>query len=471
LNDVPAARDQEGNDFFQPQVIKPEPNNAQFDKHGNLRDINNNKPHGGVLGLFEMMGKINKEATDNFDVIKLPTKEDNRNEELRFQEIRDKMRLEQIDKLKAEEEELRAQQREKLKLFQMIQEEEEKAKKQEELQLQKKQSTLNSFDSLQGWTNEKTWEQTITEDRGRGQSSHDVKEEPNTAFASITIENVDVNDARDYEVNNGIVKLRKDNTGFETDLSDEYEYEYYVADPDDIKFPVGGTKQFYEAQTEKVEANVNQLSNKELLLNLLQASNNFQNREFLDRLKSIVTGNSGDNTLKSLSVEDQNYIQNNLMKQNNRFGQGSVTLLENNLKGLGEESNTRSVLRSFDGDSWAPTSNQLTPKPTKLINNLNNLPIWPPSNSFKPPKDDLTSIQTSNSFEPVSNPIRFPNRRIDSGFGVGEVALVTGNTLKHKQQILDHLLCLVSSPNSYMTCMSSGKKLDTTSDQEFVVCV
>eukprot|EP00090_Calanus_glacialis_P015199 TRINITY_DN24050_c0_g1_i1.p1 TRINITY_DN24050_c0_g1~~TRINITY_DN24050_c0_g1_i1.p1 ORF type:complete len:2302 (-),score=417.30 TRINITY_DN24050_c0_g1_i1:127-7032(-) len=469
LHDVPTLSDQEANDFFQPQVIKPEPNNAQFDKHGNMRDINNNKPRGGVLGLFEMMGKINKEATDNFDVIKLPNKEDNRNQELRFQEIRDKMRLEQIDKLKAEEEELRAQQREKLKLFHMIQEEEEKAKKQEKLLLQKKQSTLNSFDSLQGWTNEKTWAQTITEDRRRGQSSQNVKEEPNTAFASITIENVDVNDARDYEVNNGIVKLRKDNTGFETDVSDEYEYEYYVADPDDIKFPVGGTKQFYEAQTEKVEANVNQLSNKELLLNLLQASNNFQNREFLDRLKSIVTGTSGDNTLESLSVEDQNYIQNNLMKQNNRFGQGSVTLLKNKLKGLGEESNTRSVLRSFDVDSWAPTSNQLTPKPTKLINNLNNLPIWPSSNSFKPPKDELSSLQTSNSFEPVSNPIRFPNRRIDSGFGVGEVALVTGNERKKVTSLSGFQTAPVSSPNSYMSDSRISDKLDTTSDQEFVV--
>jgi hypothetical protein len=428
-----------------------------------LKDINSNEPHvGGVLGLFEMMGKINKEATNNFDVIKLPTKEDNRNQELRFQEIQDKMRLEQIAKLKAEEEELRAQQREKLKLFQMLQQQEdEETKKQQE-----KDSKLNSFDDLQGWTNEKTWEQTLTQDKGQAEASN---EKPGTAFASITIENVDVNDARDYEVSNGIVKLKKDNTAFENDVSDEYEYEYYVADPDDIQFPVGGTRQFYETQTEKAAANVNQLSNKDLLLNLLQASNNFQNQEFLDRLKSIVTGTDGANTLESLSVEDQNYIQNNLMKQNNRFGQGSVSLLNNNnLKGLGGESSTRSVLRSFDGDSWAPTSNQLTPKPTKLINNLNNLPIWPSSNSFKPPKDELP-LPTSNNFEPVSNPIRFPNRRMDSGFGVGEISLVTGNERKKVTSLSGFQTAPVSSKNSYMSDSRISDKLDTTSDQEFVV--
>jgi len=471
LHDVSTLTDnQDANEFFQPQSLKPQLNAAQFANLGNLRDINTNGPHGGVLGLFEMMGKINKEASNNFDVIKLPTiKEDNRDQELRFQEIQDKMRLEQIDKLKAEEEQLRAQQREKLKLFQMIQQEEEEARRREEQLQEEKESKLNSFDSLQGWTNEKTWEQTLSEDRQRGQASQNTKEKPGTAFASITIENVDVNDARDYEVNNGIVKLKKDNTDFENDIADEYEYEYYVADPDDIKFPVGGTRQFYESRTEKLEPNVNQLSNKDLLLNLLQASNNFQNREFLDRLKSIVTGTGGTNTLESLSVEDQNYIQNNLMKQNNRFGQGSVSLLENNLKGLAEESDTRSVLRSFDGDSWAPTSNQLTPKPTKLINNLNNLPIWPSSNSFKPPKDELPSLQTSNSFEPVSNPIRFPNRRMDAGFGVGQISLVTGNERKKVTSLSGFQTAPVSSKNSYMSDSRISDKLDTTSDQEFMV--
>merc|ERR550539_42011 len=73
----------------------------------------------------------------------------------------------------------------------------------------------------------------------------------------------------------------------------EYEYEYYEADPDDIKFPVGGTRQFYETQTMKNLNNLNQISNKELLTNLLEASDNFQNREFLERLKNIVTGGSG----------------------------------------------------------------------------------------------------------------------------------------------------------------------------------
>ena len=429
-----------------------------------MQDINDNEPHGGgVLGLFEMMGKINKEATNNFDVIKLPTKEDNRNQELRFQEIQDKMRLEQIAKLKAEEEELRAQQREKLKLFQMLQqEEEEEARKQEEKKLK-----LNSFNNLQGWTNEESWEQTLTQEKEEEQSIH---EKPGTAFASITIENVDVNDARDYEVSNGIVKLKKDNTDFDDNISDEYEYEYYVADPDDIQFPVGGTRQFYETITEKAASNVHQLSNKELLLNLLQASNNFQNREFLDRLKSIVTGTDDANTLESLSLEDQHYIQNNLMKQNNGFSQGSVSLLNNNdLKGLGGDSSTRSVLRSFDGDSWAPTSNHLTPKPTKLKNNLNNLPIWPSSNSFKPPKDELPSLQISDSFEPVSNPIRFPNRRMDSGSGVGEISLVIGDERKKVTSLSGFQTGAASAKNSYMSNSRISDKLDTTSDQEFVV--
>jgi len=466
--DAPKLAQQETNSFFRPQTIKPRPNDAQSVKHADMGDISHNEPHGGVLGLFEMMGKINKEATDNFDVIKLPTKEENVNQQLRFQEMQEKMRLGQIQKLKADEEELRAQQREKLKLFQMIQQEQEEAKKQQELLLEKKHSKLNSFDSLQGWTNEKSWEQTIKQNRESEQSSSNAKKDPGVAFASITIENVDVNDARDYEVNNGIVQLKKGDTSLVNNLSNEYEYEYVeYEDVNDIKFPVGGTQQFYEAQTQKVEE-VNQLSNKELLLNLLQASNNFQNREFLDRLKSIVTGS--DNTLESLSVEDQTYIQNNLVKQNNRFGQGTFTLLDKNVNGVGEESNTRSVLRSFDGDSWAPTSNQLvTPKPTKLRNNANNLPIWPSSNSFKPPKDELSTFQSSNNFEPVGNPIRFPNRRMDSGFGVGEVSLVTGNERKKVTSLSGFQTSAASSQNAYISDSRISDKLDTTSDQEFVV--
>jgi len=466
INGPTLTAHQETNSFFKPQNIKPQPNDAQSVNHANMRDINHNEPHGGVLGLFEMMGKINKEATDNFNVIQLPTKADNVNQQLRFEEIQAKMRMEQIDKLKAEEEELRSQQREKLKLFQRIQEEEE-AKKQEELLLKKKHSKLNSFDSLQGWTDEKSWEQTITQNRKTEQSSSREKDDPGVAYASITIENVDVNDARDYEVNNGIVKLKKGETNLKDNANIEYEYEYYEADVDDIKFPVGGTQQFYESQTEKANQNVNQLTNKELLMNLLQASNNFQNHEFLDRLKSIVIG-SDDNMLESLSVEDKNYIQNNLVKQNNGFSQGSVTLLENNLNGVGEESNTRSVLRSFDGDSWAPTSNHLVPsKPTKLKNNVNNLPIWPSSNSFNPPKDQ--TFQSSNDFEPVGNPIRFPNRRMDDGFGVGEISLVTGNDRKKVTSLSGFQTSPVSSQNAYTSNSRISDKLDTTSDTEFVV--
>ena len=119
---------------------------------------------GGVLGLFEMMGKINKEATQNFDVVKLLNKSENSIKDIKhpapslrfdnnmqeviqlkqrieqnkideefkkqkaaaekkaFEEMQQKLRKEQIEKIKAEEEELRKQQMEKLKLFNLFQE-------------------------------------------------------------------------------------------------------------------------------------------------------------------------------------------------------------------------------------------------------------------------------------------------------------------------------------------------------------
>merc|ERR1719471_283162 len=86
----------------------------------------------GVLGLFEMMGKINKEAAKNFDVVKLPTRSGTEisikevQQQLLLEEMQEKLQREQIDKIKAEEEELRKQQMEKLKLFNLFQEEEKK---------------------------------------------------------------------------------------------------------------------------------------------------------------------------------------------------------------------------------------------------------------------------------------------------------------------------------------------------------
>merc|ERR550539_807145 len=212
----------------------------------------------------------------------------------------------------------------------------------------------------------------------------------------------------------------------------EYEYEYYEADPDDIKFPVSGTRQFYETQTMKNLNNLNQISNKELLTNLLEASDNFQNREFLERLKNIVTGGSGGELLTDVA---ENVLT------------GSVSVLEN--------------MRAPDlrsQDRWAPAK-QLpsSSKTTKLHNNANDLPIWPSNTNLGQSSPSL------EKFEPLNTQVVFPNRRMDDGFGVGEVSLIS-----------DQERGRLTSISGFQTSRSQpdyriSDRLDFTSDNEFVV--
>ena len=406
---------------------------------------------GGVLGLFEMMGKINKEATQNFDVVKLPTQTENSikaiQQQLRFDEMQEKFRIEQIDKLKADEEELRKQQMQKLKLFNLFQEEEKKLQQQrlndqnkfdddetrqnkpdnrDTFKTANKFVATTSFDSLQGWNDEAGLEKSLR--------SNDRPDDNGMAYASITIEDVDHDRDRDYHVSNGLVTLKKNDV---LDIGDtnnlEYEYEYFVADPDDIQFPVGGTRQFYESQSKKnpndntIENpldNIDQLSNKELLLNLLQASNNFQNRDFLDRLKTIVAGPGPGDKFRAGSSGDL------------------VTRAPPRL----------TTLRT---DKWAPANSLPGSSRTLLENNVNSLPIWPGNNNFI----------SSDNFEPSGGTFRFPNRRMDEG--VGEVALVS----EGERGKMTSVGGFQSSPP--IPSPSSGSRisdrLDFTSDNEFVV--
>ena len=416
------ANEETEHEFFKPKLIEKKMKNDFGSSGSNSQDFNDiiSQEATGVLGLFEMMGKINKEATNNFDVVKTVNSnkpQTTQQPRLSFEEMKEKFRLHEVDKIKAQEEELRKQQMEKLKLFNMFQEEEkiQKQKLREEQEKKTKFAPANSFDSLQGWTDDDSWEKTI-------KSNDDKVDDKGVAYASITIENVDVDDARDYDVNNGIVRLRKDDRQPTGNV--EYEYEYYEADPDDIKFPVGGTRQFYESQTMK---NINQISNKELLMNLLDASDNFENREFLERLKNIVTGGAGEE--REISLTD---------------------VAENVLRGTQQGPGMRSH------DRWAPAK-QLpsSPKTTKLHNGLNDLPVWPSTNNF----GSSPSLET---FKPITNQLVFPNRRMDEGAGVGEVSLVSGQERGQLTSISQ------SQPPSHSPYRISDR-LDFTSDNEFVV--
>ena len=429
-----------GNDheFFKPKLIE-KMKKTDFGSAEGSQDFNDiiSKDASGVLGLFEMMGKINKEATNNFDVVKIANagKTGNSNKPaanqplISFEEMKEKFRIEEINKIKAQEEELRMQQLQKLKLFNMFQEEEKLQQQRREEQSKNKFSSVNTFDSLQGWKDDDSWEKTI-------KSNDDKGDDKGVAYASITIENVDVDDARDYDVNsNGIVRLRKEENEMPEKL--EYEYEYYEADPDDIKFPVGGTRQFYETQTIKNLDNLNQISNKELLMNLLEASDNFQNREFLERLKNIVTGGRGGET-----------------------GGGSrlaTDVAENVLTGSSVLQNTRAPdLRSQD--RWAPAKQLPTSaKTTKLHNNVNDLPIWPSTTNFGQSSPSL------EKFEPINNQLVFPNRRLDEGVGVGEVSLVSDQE-RGRLTSISGFHSSQSQPDYQLS-----DRLDFTSDNEFVV--
>ena len=327
-----------------------------------------------------------------------------------------------MDRLRAEEEDLREQQRKKLEMFQLMQEQEEQvALHQEEEMEDMKQQMLLEQQQRQNFVG------TSWADSNLGPKK---SESPGVAFASITIENVD--NAHDYEVtDNGIVRLRRPQPS-----SPEYEYEYYEADPDDIQFPVGGTKQFYD-QNRATEAGsvsdpTNQLSNKALLMNLLQASNNFQNREFLDRLRTIVSG-----------VESENITP---VPRDTGLGQGAVSLLSKPVEG------------------WTPNLPPSHTKAPRLTNTVNSLPVWPSSSN--------NGVSADDQFQPLRSPVRFPNRRMDSG--LGEVSLVTGDERRKATSLTSFGMKPMGQDSSYSTYRAPGHSrlsevVDTTSDQEFLV--
>ena len=327
-----------------------------------------------------------------------------------------------MDRLRAEEEDLREQQRKKLEMFQLMQEQEEQvALHQEEEMEDMKQQMLLEQQQRQNFVG------TSWADSNLGPKK---SESPGVAFASITIENVD--NAHDYEVtDNGIVRLRRPQPS-----SPEYEYEYYEADPDDIQFPVGGTKQFYD-QNRATEAGsvsdpTNQLSNKALLMNLLQASNNFQNREFLDRLRTIVSG-----------VESENITP---VPRDTGPGQGAVSLLSKPVEG------------------WTPNLPPSHTKAPRLTNTVNSLPVWPSSSN--------NGVSANDQFQPLRSPVRFPNRRMDSG--LGEVSLVTGDERRKATSLTSFGMKPMGQDSSYSTYRAPGHSrlsevVDTTSDQEFLV--
>merc|ERR1712088_1302596 len=151
---------------------------------------------------------MHSQAKENFEVVELPTKQQHED----FEEVSQQ-----------------EQQGKKLEMFQLLQEEEQKALQQEnEMEDMKRQLLQEQHFVGTSW--------------GSADVVPKKSESPGVAFASITIEDVDSD--HDYEVtDNGIVRLRRPQ---QSAVSPEYEYEYYEADPDDIQFPVGGTKQFYD---------------------------------------------------------------------------------------------------------------------------------------------------------------------------------------------------------------------------------
>jgi len=386
-----------------------------------------------VLGLFEKMRRMHAQAKENFEVVELPTQEQ---EEERFQQLQEQLRQRQMDRLRAEEEDLREQQRKKLEMFQLLQEEEQEALQQENEMEDMKRQLLQEQQQKQNFVGT-SW--------GNSNVGPKKSESPGVAFASITIENVDTS-AHDYEVtDNGIVRLRRPQ---QSAVSPEYEYEYYEADPDDIQFPVGGTKQFYDQKRPTPEADpisdpTNQLSNKALLMNLLQASNNFQNREFLDRLRTIVSGVESESELME-SITPLPKLRGTDTGQ----GQGAVSLLSKPVEG------------------WTPNLPPLHTKAPRLTNTVNSLPVWPSSSNG--------GLANNDQFQPLRSPVRFPNRRMDSG--LGEVSLVTGDERRKATSLTSFGMKPTGQDSSYSSYNRAGgghsrlsEVLDTTSDQEFLV--
>ena len=272
-------------------------------------------------------------------------KEEEMNQKERYEELQEKLRIQEQANIKQANEELRKQQMEKLKIFDLerLFDDEKSVHEQEIEQISSTQSTKKPKITPTRNKNENNSITRFSSGLGLAQKSEtsDSNTKPGVALASITIE--DVGNSHDYEVNGGIVKIKR---GKENENIPDYEYEYYEASPEDIQFPVG------PKLVQSHEDNLEKLSNKDLLLKLLKESNNFQNGEFLSKLKKIIlekaeTGNT-----------------------------------EEELLGLSEANKADPYLRSIDGGGWSPSQ----PGKRRVVEEDKG-PVWPSRNSIKPPSD------------------------------------------------------------------------------------
>jgi hypothetical protein len=439
--------------------------------------------------------------------------------ERRHKELEEQLRRTGQDDRRRAEEELRAQQREKLKIFQL----EKLFEEQKELHVQQKEkhqaveekeyqaspsaaaTTTTARTSTTTWRTvfgnadkeekPQTWDTksggSNSNSASSSSSNGDTRGPAGVAFASITIEDVGQKD--DFETMQGGIVRKKPGISSSSQASlskpshmsssflspssawasstsrpeekPEYEYEYYEADADEIRFPVPREKlatntieQASQAQGLE-EASLNKLSNKELLLRLLKESNNFQNQDFLSRLKSIV-----------LSKGDE------LEQQAAAGGDSSA----NKPVRLG-------VQTPAEGGGWAPSA---SPVGGSVPNSVvfsgtggggatiagNGRPIWPSRNSLLPPTDQPQVI-SNNGFEP-SRPLRFPvNRRTDDddddegggGGGVGEVSLVTGPELARTTALGGFGTAAVAGLGGLSPQSEIAHRVDVSSGEEFVV--
>ena len=251
----------------------------------------------------------------------------------RFEELQAQLMKQQKSEMEKAEAELRKQQEEKLKIFDL-----------------EKLFNLNQNDDKEmqvapSRSSEHKMRPNIHPTRNKPIEA--VKADPNTAFASITIEDVGANDD-DYELGpGGIVKLKKSSGRPKLNSINieplespppqlEYEYEYYEIDPDDLSFPPQtAVNQFPPKSSnfprkltfdqeikpkQQATTELDNLSNKELLLKLLKESNNFENEEYLTQLKSII-----------LNKDDMDVTDSEKFTIDDKIsGQGSVSLVDSN---------------------------------------------------------------------------------------------------------------------------------------------
>ena len=394
----------------------------------------------------------------------------------------------QDDRRRAEEE-LRSQQREKLKIFQLeklFEEQKELHVKQKEKSPAAATTTTTTFSTPTTFRQETGTEPPPRKIFGSSSASDSSRGSAGMAVASITIEDVAVGQKDDFETMPGGIVRRKPSSNTLSQSSpsllslsplspsslsastsspasgtSEYEYEYYEADADEIKFPVGNHVTNQGGATE--EASLDKLSNKELLLRLLKESNNFQNQDFLDRLKSIVLSKGDEKAqLQQLAAAAAS------SSSSSRPLEETVQLSSN----LG--------LARPEGGGWAPSAS-LGSQKGRLVYSSSagdaaGRPIWPSRNSLLPPTDQPQLINT-NGFEP-SRPVRFPvNRRTgdddedesDSGVGgVGEVSLVTGPELARATG-LGGFGTAVAAGGGGGRRSEIANRVDTSSGESFVV--